>query len=1016
MKKLLILILALGVATASFAVDKLSIKKFGGLVTRTNPFELQDSESPDMSNFVLDEAGTLTRRPLFQRYNTTSIGNIAFTNLYKFYTSADAGYMILSGGTNLYKATGGTLTSISVSANTVVSDSQWAFESFTDGANEVVFGANNNIPLKLWNGSAATFYEQGGTPGTNCNILRKHKSRLWAAGSKTYPYRIYYSSLSDGDNWITSGGSMDLGAYEKIMALEVLSDTLFIFTRTGIYALLGDTPQEFAIQKTRSTVGTHAFKSVVLGNKLIYFLNKSGVFVFDGDESVNISETIQPTVDSISATYISNSASLFDKRGRLWLSYTSMNGSFNDSLLVYDTVLKQWYPLNNVNFSAFFKAEGGADKGEIYATCSNPVGDLWKFQTSTSIENIVHSTQTQLLTGVTFNTVIANNPVVALPTGGYDNYTTLLAHFNGTNGGTYTPAETGQVLTYVGTAQLSTTEKVFGSASLLLDGNSDCVTVPSSANICDFGAATGDFSLECRVSLNSIALTQALLSIYDGAGNGWRLYIGGAGSGLLLKNTDATTSSIPWVPSVNTWYHVAVARSGTIIRAFINGVSIGTFTNSDFSNPMNHQLEIGSGDIGNLDLLLNGYIDEVRISKGIARWTSNFSPTVSEYTKSPAFGGTLTSANLQINANGQLSLGTISWQEYLPSNTDIQFTTRTGTTSDTVFYNGWQTWVSSNVVTCNTVTNPTVWTNQSPLVFSAKAPLNPQGRDVLYYETNDSVSPNCVQFDVSRGTVSMNHFSDCIVPAANLSNDKFMGYWLKSPCTGNSVKLDIGEVTGVTVGYTTANTVNANTWEFHYWPLTYTSTDLDDIKYMRITYLGDVQGELYLGDVSAYDFLDNDETITSTPNDWIQYKAILGSNSYNITPRLLLAAGYVIKLSYSSSAGASETSLNSFWSSKPFDGGDASKNKLWQYLTFQVESQNPTTGHTVQLYYETDDGRQSGTLSKTVDVTGRTTNLKFYLPTGTYGRNFKFKFIDDNLNDELKVKNAEIFVIPEGGN
>ena len=167
---------------------------------------MDENEATDCLNFTLDEAGSLSKRSLFQKYNSVAPGSITFTNLYKFYTSSDSGYTILSGGNNLYKATSGSITAIGVSTNTVSPNSQWAFETFTDGTNDVVFAANQDTPLKLWDGSSATFYEKGPTPNTNCNILKKHKSRLWAAGSRTYPYRIYYSSLSNGADFTTTGG------------------------------------------------------------------------------------------------------------------------------------------------------------------------------------------------------------------------------------------------------------------------------------------------------------------------------------------------------------------------------------------------------------------------------------------------------------------------------------------------------------------------------------------------------------------------------------------------------------------------------------------------------------------------------------------------------------------------------------------------------------------------------------------------------------------------------------------
>ncbi len=207
-KKLLILLLSLSLAVTSFAADRIKVRKFSGLATRVNPYEIQDSESPDMSNFVLDEAGSLTERTLWQHYNTTTIGTTPVTNVYKFYKPSDASFLLVTSGIEIYKGSGGIFTTITEANKTVTNNSNWSFETFTDGTNELVFIVNNDINLSSWNGIAATISEEGDFPAEKCNLLKKHKSRLFAAGETSFPYRLYYSSLSDGDDWSTTGGTI----------------------------------------------------------------------------------------------------------------------------------------------------------------------------------------------------------------------------------------------------------------------------------------------------------------------------------------------------------------------------------------------------------------------------------------------------------------------------------------------------------------------------------------------------------------------------------------------------------------------------------------------------------------------------------------------------------------------------------------------------------------------------------------------------------------------------------------
>ena len=103
--------------------------------------------------------------------------------------------------------------------------------------------------------------------------------------------------------------------------------------------------------------------------------------------------------------------------------------------------------------------------------------------------------------------------------------------------------------------------------------------------------------------------------------NGITFTSGTGGSG-----TDASQGATSgWVD--DTWYHIALVRSGTALKVYRDGTSLISVTNSiDFDNTGN--LFIASADGSGY---FTGYMDEIRISKGIARWTANFTPEGSAY-------------------------------------------------------------------------------------------------------------------------------------------------------------------------------------------------------------------------------------------------------------------------------------------------------------------------------------------------------------------------------------------------
>jgi len=106
------------------------------------------------------------------------------------------------------------------------------------------------------------------------------------------------------------------------------------------------------------------------------------------------------------------------------------------------------------------------------------------------------------------------------------------------------------------------------------------------------------------------------------------LYRTGVGLVIGRYNT-AFDSNFSWSPSINTWYHIAWCRSGSSLRAFVDGVQIGsTATNTNAYNGGTNYSVIGASDASNTRSL-NGFLDDLRITKGYARYTSNFTAPTS---------------------------------------------------------------------------------------------------------------------------------------------------------------------------------------------------------------------------------------------------------------------------------------------------------------------------------------------------------------------------------------------------
>jgi hypothetical protein len=215
--------------------------------------------------------------------------------------------------------------------------------------------------------------------------------------------------------------------------------------------------------------------------------------------------------------------------------------------------------------------------------------------------------------------------------------TSLLMHFNGTNGSTTMTdnSKNNVAFTVNGNSQISTAQSKFGGASILFDGTGDYLSSPSTS---DFAFGTGDFTIECW-AYRSTGNDNGILQISSTAGGlqanvTTNLVIGSWNSArvyIQANNTYYISTSI--TNTVNTWNHYALVRSSGVTKLYFNGnlvTDIGTSgAITDTTNYTGTYLAIGG--YYSTSYLWNGYIDELRITKGVARYTSNFTPSTTQF-------------------------------------------------------------------------------------------------------------------------------------------------------------------------------------------------------------------------------------------------------------------------------------------------------------------------------------------------------------------------------------------------
>ncbi len=226
---------------------------------------------------------------------------------------------------------------------------------------------------------------------------------------------------------------------------------------------------------------------------------------------------------------------------------------------------------------------------------------------------------------------------------GIDSFTKVMLHFDGVDGSTtMTDSElTPKTWTARSSAQIDTAQSKFGGASLLLpSGGASYVDTPDSADF-DFSGGTL-FTIDFQMRAASLANPYYYLwgQATDGQ-NAIYQYINSDGSmTFIVLTANAATvvlNSAAGAFTTGNFYHVALIRGwGGIANGWAltkDGNAIATTTDADSPINQTGNFTIGTAlqDAGNG---FDGWIDEFRISKGIARWTTTFTPPTAAYSPS----------------------------------------------------------------------------------------------------------------------------------------------------------------------------------------------------------------------------------------------------------------------------------------------------------------------------------------------------------------------------------------------
>lgn len=282
---------------------------------------------------------------------------------------------------------------------------------------------------------------------------------------------------------------------------------------------------------------------------------------------------------------------------------------------------------NGTTVSIYVNGVVGGTTATCPATTNNPASSVLYISSDTASPVTGYVSNLRITKGTAIYTT--NFTLPTIPVAATSN-TSLLLNF--VNTGVYDSTGKNDLET-VADARVNSTVVKYGNGSMYFDGTGDYLKAAFGNPLFYFGAE--NWTVECWVYLNSTSGTQGILfgqSDFAIAANAsYEFYATGSGSLFYYNGSSNLNLTAPTI-TVSTWTHLAWVRNSTTITLYVNGVSIGLVVigTGVINNGTTNPVTVGAKNGGTAPF--NGYIDDLRITKGIARYTTTpFTPPTNSF-------------------------------------------------------------------------------------------------------------------------------------------------------------------------------------------------------------------------------------------------------------------------------------------------------------------------------------------------------------------------------------------------
>lgn len=318
----------------------------GGLNTSASALRLEDNELSDLLNVDFTIYGSIKGRSGYLNLNDTPVASgAACSGLYNYkIDSTGTEYLMGVFGDKLFSMDDldGTFDEVTISGTTITADASIKFD-FEVLDELLVMTNGEDAPIK-WTGTGAAEKADVPTDLSKAKYLAVWNNFMFygnvTVGAAVHKSRIYWSNLKDPTTW-TASDWIDVSKNDgqEIRGVEPLGDRLVIFKDRSVYNLFytGDADIPFILTKSQSSVG--GLSGYLLIDNGIAFLSQSGIYYYDGNNSIKISDKITPTLAGFAKNRFQYSVAGYrDSVNTAWWAFSTTGGTENNRIVTWNTV------------------------------------------------------------------------------------------------------------------------------------------------------------------------------------------------------------------------------------------------------------------------------------------------------------------------------------------------------------------------------------------------------------------------------------------------------------------------------------------------------------------------------------------------------------------------------------------------------------------------------------------------------------------------------------------------------